>query len=209
MDYCAENSNSKDEFKELILPEVQDALNMAVDYLQAGFVVAVPTDTVYGLVGSIAKQEYVDQIFDIKNRPKDVSIVVFVRDVSQAEEIAKIKYPEARNLMDKFWPGALTVVLDKRESLPISFGKDKTSVGIRVPKRKFVLDLIEEVGPLASTSANLHKMETPVDIKELNIRHDRLRLKIDGGKISGVPSTVVDCRSLPFSVLRQGEIKID
>jgi tRNA threonylcarbamoyl adenosine modification protein (Sua5/YciO/YrdC/YwlC family) len=157
----------------------------AAEALRAGNVVAVPTDTVYGLAADAAQPGAVELLFELKRRPRDVHIPVLVADVDQAREVAVIAAPYVERLLARFWPGALTVVLDRVDG-------DGT-VGVRCPDNPVVRDLCRSVGPLATTSANLHGSPPLTSAEAVVAQFGPSLAVIDGGGRDGLPSTVVDC----------------
>ena len=153
------------------------ALRAAAEVLQGGGVVAIPTDTVYGLAAVAAKSEAVARLVAMKGRSKSQPIAVLVSDSAQAEELAGELSAEAVSLMDAFWPGPLTIVLpvaagttsastaaeDTANAAEVLSGREKagttaagTTIGIRCPDHNWVRQLARQVGPIAATSANLH-----------------------------------------------------
>jgi tRNA threonylcarbamoyl adenosine modification protein (Sua5/YciO/YrdC/YwlC family) len=157
----------------------------AAEVLRAGNVVALPTDTVYGLAADASRPEAVELLFELKRRPRDVHIPELVADVDQARLVAVIAAPYVERLLARFWPGALTVVLDRVDGAG--------TVGVRCPDAAVVRSLCGQVGPLATTSANVHgspPLTTAASVIETF--GDSLAV-VDGGVLAGLPSTVVDC----------------
>ena len=129
------------------------AVSEAIKELKLGNPVVLPTDTVYGLGALSSNIEAVDKVFEIKERPFSQSLPVLVADFDQASEIAVTdSIPE---VVKKFWPGPLTVIVPQRFEMPIYVGLEKSTVGIRCPNHDFVRTIAKEVGPLVVTSANL------------------------------------------------------
>ena len=134
--------------------EPERALAEAAAALRAGGVVLVPTDTVYGLAALSAAA--VEDLFDLKGRPADRSIAVLVADRSAAESLAESVPAPLAELMNRHWPGPLTVVLPRRQASGSRLGGDAETVGVRCPDHPWLRRLLAEVGPLAVTSANRH-----------------------------------------------------
>jgi tRNA threonylcarbamoyl adenosine modification protein (Sua5/YciO/YrdC/YwlC family) len=174
----------------------------AAEVLRAGNVAAIPTDTVYGLAADAAQPEAVDLLFELKQRPRDVHIPELVADVEQARLVAVVAAPYVERLLERFWPGALTVVLDRVDG--------GGTVGVRCPDAAVVRSLCRQVGPLATTSANVHgapPLTTAAAVIEAF--GDSLAV-VDGGVLDGLPSTVVDCTDGAGPVLlRPGAIAFD
>jgi L-threonylcarbamoyladenylate synthase len=182
------------------------AVAAASGALEAGEVVAIPTDTVYGLAALLAQPAAVERLAALKGRPAAMPIAVLVADRAQAEEIAVLG-AGALALVDEHWPGALTIVVDARDDVARAVGSIDGSVGVRCPDDDLVRALAARVGPLATTSANLHGQPTPETATGVAEAFPDVVL-VDGGRRAGTPSTVVDVRSNPPVVLRQGGLQI-
>ena len=188
------------------------AVEDAVERLMAGEVVAIPTDTVYGLAVSAFVPGAIDQLFVAKERPHTLEIPVLISAPTVAEDLVEGEIPGiAQWWMDRFWPGALTIVLarnyDRRD---VDLGGDGSTIGLRCPDHRLVRELCRRVGALATTSANLHGEPTPPTAAGVAAALDgAVSLVLDGGTCEGAPSTVVaiDATGAP-SVLREGRIPI-
>lgn len=179
----------------------------AVEALTAGLVVAVPTDTLYGLAVSPYVSGATSKLFDAKRRPHDVDLPVLVADAEQASALATT-LPHA--LVAAFWPGALTIVVNRRPGLELDLGSSTATVGLRVPDHDGLRTLCRAVGPLAITSANLHGDPTPPDAEGVAaIFGDEIAGVVDGGPCAGAPSTVVDSTGPEPRLLREGRIAWD
>jgi L-threonylcarbamoyladenylate synthase len=184
-----------------------EALKEAAEALRAGLAVAIPTDTVYGLAADISVPGSTDRIFDAKHRPHDVDLPVFVAGVDQALGLATSVPQSAIALMARFWPGALTLVIPRAPDLAADLGDDDATIGVRCPDHAVPRALCATVGPLATTSANLHgepTLETAHRVAELF--GDAVAVVLDGGPCAGTPSTVVDCTGVEPKLLREGRI---
>ncbi len=199
----------------MTLTRVEDALDPAavdeaVAMLEAGEVVGLPTDTVYGLAVSALVPGAIDQLFVAKERPHTIEIPVLVAAPADAASLVEGEMPGiAQWWMDRFWPGALTIVLPRRaDRRAVDLGGDGTTIGLRCPDHRLVRELCRRVGPLATTSANLHGEPTPPTAAGVAAALDgAVSLVLDGGTCEGAPSTVValDAAGAP-SILRQGRI---
>lgn len=181
----------------------------AVDVLAAGGAVVVPTDTVYGLAVRADRPGAVDRLAALKDRAAEQPVAVLVGSVEQAEAVGVL--PEwARPLVDRWWPGPLTLVLRRRPGLAWALGDPPDTVGVRLPDHDLVRTLAEAVGPLATTSANRHGEPTPVTAAAaaaaLSHRPD---LVVDGGPCEGMASTVIDATGDRPVVLRVGPIPVE
>lgn len=183
------------------------ALAVAIDALMDGQIVGVPTDTVYGLAVNPFVPGATGKIFEAKRRPRGVVLPLLVTDVEQARELTTDLPAEASVLMERFWPGPLTLVLRRRPGLDLDLGEEGATVGVRSPQHPVPLALCAKVGPLATTSANLHG-EATLETADAVARvfGERVPVVLDAGRCAGDPSTVVDCTGQEPRVLRQGRI---
>ena len=182
------------------------ALAAALDALRAGEPVGVPTDTVYGLAADAADAAAVQRLFELKERPSDLSIAVLVADVAGAAALVELT-ERARRLAEHFWPGPLTIVAARMPTAPPHLGTG-TTIGVRLPDDDTVR-AIAEPGPLAVTSANLHGGPTPSAAQGVAELFPTLSLVIDGGPRPGASSTVVDMTGSTPAVLREGPVSLD
>lgn len=179
--------------------------SLALKVIRAGGVIALPTDTVYGIACAVKDHQAIRQLYEIKQRDKLKAIPVLVSDLEQAREIASDFNRQAEKLARQFWPGALTIIVPKKSNLPQELTAYET-VGIRMPAHEWLLGLIRSSGPLAATSANLSGATSPATAAEVLEQLDgRIELIIDGGECrGGIPSTVVDCSQIELKILREG-----
>lgn len=187
------------------------ALPEAAAALRAGSLVALPTDTVYGLAALPSVAGATAGLFAAKGRPAGVPIAVLVADAAQAWTVAvepAAGSPAAR-LVAALWPGPLTIVLARRPEAVAAdeLGGDGATVGVRCPDHALVRTLAAVTGPLATTSANPHAAPTPVDADGVEAALGRhLAVLIDGGRCAGVASTVVDGTDPALPLLREGAL---
>lgn len=185
-----------------------DSLREVVAALEAGQVVAIPTDTVYGLAARVDRPEGLAAVFRAKGRPEDLALPVLVGSWRQAKSLASRWPRQASMLAARFWPGALTVVVPAPPALGALLGGDGRSVGLRRPAHRFVQRVCRTAGPIAVTSANRHReapCTTAAAARETFDVSD-VALVVDGGTCEGTPSTVVDCTVSPPACLREGAI---
>ena len=196
----------------MILPAVGDpppatAVLQAVRALARGLPIGIPTDTVYGLAADPFRAGATDRIFAAKRRPRDVSVPVLVSDVDQALSLSTAVPALALELMARYWPGALTIVIPARPGLGADLGDDDLTVGVRSPDHPVPLALCAAAGPLATTSANRHGEPPMTTAAEVDATFgDALAVVLDGGVCAGSPSTVVDCTGAEVKLLREGRI---
>jgi L-threonylcarbamoyladenylate synthase len=189
-----------------------ESLALAATALRAGSVVAIPTDTVYGLAADPWQPRAVERLFVIKERPSDVALPVLVAGRDQVSAVAGPLEGAAELLADRYWPGPLTLVVPRRGSFTADLGGPPTArqtVGVRWPDHPVVHGLCRELGPMAVTSANRHggpPATRAAAVGEAFVGHPELAVILDGGICDGTPSTVVECRGRALRCLRQGAI---
>lgn len=185
----------------------EDAIQRVIDALKAGETVAFPTDTVYGLGVDPFNISAIIKLFEAKGRDYNKAIAILVGNANQVRLIAEMISDSAQKLIDLFWPGGLTVIVLKQKSVPDLLSSNQ-SIGIRMPDHPVALRILNEFGPLATSSANVSGKQNPISAgdvyKQLN---GRISLILDGGTCpGGIPSTVVDCLGEKTQVLRNGAI---
>ncbi len=182
------------------------SMGRAVEALEAGGVVVVPTDTVYGLA---ADPRRTAALFALKGRPPGVALPVLVAGVDQALALAADDLDSAGlRLMDRWWPGGLTLVVPRRAGLGLDLGgPDDATIGLRLPAHPVPVALARALGPLAVTSANRHGRTTPATASEVVVQlGDGLAVVLDAGPCRGQASTVVSCLPGELRVLREGSV---
>ncbi len=186
------------------------ALKAVLDVIRKGGVAAFPTDTVYGIGCAVDNAKAIQQLYAIKERDALKAIPVLIGSLDQMEAIASDFNKPAQILAENFWPGALTIVIQKNQDLPQELSSFAT-VGIRMPAHDWLLELMKNCGPLAATSANISGGPSPSTAQEVFEQLDgRIELIIDGGECrGGIPSTVVDCSQAEPKILREGGISSD
>ncbi|MGG7176934.1 L-threonylcarbamoyladenylate synthase [Clostridium paraputrificum] len=193
------------------LKEDNKYLNEAATIIREGGIVAFPTETVYGLGANALNDEAVKKIFIAKGRPQDNPLIIHVasKDISEyVEEVPDV----AKRIIDKFWPGPLTIILNKKDIVPDVTSANLKSIGVRMPSSIIAKNLIELSGaPIAAPSANISGRPSPTDVERCI---EDLSGKVDyilGGEKSdvGVESTIVDCTIDPPLILRPGGITLE
>jgi len=185
--------------------EIQTALKI----LQSGGIVAFPTDTVYGL-GSLAfDNTAIESMYTAKDRPIEKAIPILIGDLSDLDQVA-VDIPDmALRFATRFWPGPLTCVVPKKQTLPSAVSATPT-VAVRIPDHPDARTLLRAAGPMAVTSANISGGASPSTAQEVYDQlKGRIPLILDGGKTQGgIPSTLVDCTGEKPVVLREGPISL-
>jgi len=185
------------------------AISIVADEIRRGNLAAFPTDTVYG-VGTVASNaEAVMRLYKVKGRGLHKPIPILVKGPEQLSLVASEVNDLAKRLIEKFWPGALTLILPRHPNLPDVICSGGDTIAVRMPAHVLTLALIREVGvPLATTSANQSGKDSPLDVQGvlLNLK-GRIEVVLDGGLCpGGIDSTVVDTTGGILRVLRETAI---
>jgi len=192
-----------------IVPDDDAGRGTAIDALRGGGIVALPTDTVYGIAVGLDTPGGIEALFAAKHRPPERGIALLLADAAQAPTIGQ--WPAAAaTLAASFWPGGLTIVVRRRSDveLPAALTGGAPTIGLRVPDHPAPRALAAAVGPLPTTSANRSGEPEAQEAVEIVAQlGDAIELVLDGGPARGGPaSTVVDCSVDPPRVLRHGAI---
>ncbi|MFC1979021.1 L-threonylcarbamoyladenylate synthase [Chloroflexota bacterium] len=181
----------------------------AIYLLKNGGVVALPTDTAYCLAADINIESAVKKVFEIKKRPLDKALPVFLPDKEALTSVATDIPDIAWRLTDGFWPGGLTLILKKHLSLLTSALSGGNTVAVRVPNHEIPLDIITSIGsPITGTSANISGQDSPVTADEVYRQlGDKIDMIVDGGKCPIAKlSTIIDLTDNIPRILRVGAI---
>jgi L-threonylcarbamoyladenylate synthase len=194
-------------------PELfQKAVQRAAELLRAGEVVALPTETVYGLAANALDEKAVAKIFQIKGRPSHNPIIVHVAGNEMAKRCVENWSQLTEKLAKSFWPGPLTIVLPRAEIIPDIVTAGGATVGIRWPSHPFIQAVIGECDfPLAAPSANLSNSISPTNAEHVRKNlGGKISLIVDGGQSQvGIESTVLDLTVSPPRILRPGMIRAE
>lgn len=178
----------------------KDGIESAAKAIREGKLVAFPTETVYGVAANFLDAKAVDNLYRIKNRPKNKPFTVHIADISMIEALGCFVTAESLRLISRFWPGPLTVIL--RSS-------NNKTLGFRIPANKVALELIKAAAvPIVAPSANLSGNNAPVSAQDvLKDLDGKIDILLDSGKTDiGVESTVIDLTQDPPKILREGAI---
>jgi L-threonylcarbamoyladenylate synthase len=189
--------------------EAQRTLERAAAILRAGGLVALPTETVYGLGANGLDRGAVERIFVAKQRPAWDPIIVHIADLAMLEGLVETVPEAARRLMEAFWPGPLTLLLPRTRAVPDAVTAGRPLVGVRMPGHPVALELIRRAGiPVAAPSANLFGHTSPTTAAHvLDDLDGRIDAVLDGGATDhGVESTVVDPGQSPMVIYRPGAV---
>ncbi len=187
----------------------KEIMEKAAGILKKGGLVAFPTETVYGLGANGLDAAACKKIYEAKGRPSDNPLILHIGDISQLDIIAKSVPEKAKMIMDKFWPGPVTLVFEKKDIVPDSVSGGLKTVAVRFPSNKLARELINTFGlPVAAPSANTSGKPSPT--KAEHVLHDmngKIDMIIDGGSCDvGLESTILDVSTETASLLRPGAI---
>lgn len=181
-----------------ILENIEDAKRI----LDNNEILAIKTDTVYGLVGKAFSKEVEDKIYEAKNRERNKKLILFIKDVNELKKYVSEVPLVAEDLMNKYWPGKLTLIF--RSAI-----NENDTIGIRIPNEERLLQLLNILDyPLISTSANISGEESCVSVDDVIKNLDgRIKYVLNGSKVEGAKaSTVIDVSNNSIKILRQGEV---
>lgn len=185
-------------------------LDRAVTALRAGEVLVMPTDTVYGIGVLPGVRGATARVFALKGRSLDTPLAVLCSDVDQALRLVDEPGDALRRVARKLWPGPLTLVVPRRPDLGYELGEPATTIGVRCPDHAVVQALADQVGPIATTSANRHGETTPATATAVaELFGGGVSVVLDGGVCNGRPSTVIDATSDEWRALRAGVLSLD
>lgn len=193
--------------KTVILPS--DQIDDVISLLRNSEVVAIPTETVYGLAADATNEQALSKIFAAKGRPIDHPLIVHIDSFDRVKEWAQDIPDNASKLAAHFWPGPLTLILKKRKTVSNLITAGLDTVALRVPNHTLTLDIIKRLGnAVAAPSANIHKRTSPTRPEHvLKTLSGRIAAIIDGGVCSiGIESTIIDMTQISSVILRPGAI---
>jgi L-threonylcarbamoyladenylate synthase len=188
-----------------------EAVEKAIEYLKKGKVGIFPTDTAFGIGCRMDDDKAVKRVYQIRNRSKEKALLVLVSSVKMAEKYVFINDEVRKELIEKYWPGALTIILKcKPEKVSNMVTANTNTLAVRLPDHEVLKKIIEDVGvPVVAPSANFSGKPTPFELSEID---ERLKSKVDFilpgvCTIKGV-STIIDCTKKPWKIVREGVARI-
>lgn len=190
-----------------ILKPTKENLKKIKDLILQDEVVAIPTETVYGLGANALSKEAVKKIFKAKNRPQDNPLILHVCDYEMMNRLVYSLTDDLKLFLSNFWPGPLTVIMKKKKIVPNEVSCGLQTVAIRMPKNEIARKIIKECNvPIAAPSANISGRPSCTNAKDVLFDMDgKIPLIVDGGEcIIGIESTVLDLTTKPYTILRPG-----
>lgn len=188
---------------------IEDSLIEAGKIIRSGGLVVFPTETVYGIGADALNSEAVTTIFEAKGRPSDNPLIVHISDIKQLDLLTEEVTVMAKKLIEKFWPGPLTLLFNKKSSVPEKTTGGLDTVAVRMPANDVALKLIESAGvPVAAPSANISGKPSPTKVDHVVLDlYGKVDMIIDGGNTDiGIESTVLDLSLNKAVILRPGSI---
>jgi len=187
-------------------------VDVAVSFLEKGEVIGFPTETVYGLAGNIYKVDAIKQIYSVKERPLKNPLIVHIASINQLHEVAKNIPEKALAMVDTFWPGPLTIVLEKKDTVNDIITAGKNSVAVRMPNHPLALAVINKLNaPIAAPSANPFGTISPTSATHVSkYFNDKIPFILDGGNcISGIESTIIGFKEGNPILYRYGSLPVE
>lgn len=187
-------------------------ISKAIQLLTAGDIVAIPTETVYGLAGNIYSEKAIKSIFETKKRPFFNPLIVHIPSVDDLSNIVEYIPEKAQLLADAFWPGPITLVLKKKSTIPDLITAGKDTVAVRVPNHPVTLELLNQLDfPLAAPSANPFSSISPTTAQHVETYFkDQIEMVLDGGPCtSGIESTIIGFENDEPIIYRLGSTSIE
>ena len=194
-----------------VTTDAAPGIQAAVTALQSGDLVVMPTDTVYGIAADAFSPMAVNLLLAAKGRGRDLPVPVLVGSWRTLDGLVDELGPLARRMVEKFWPGPLTLVVRAAPSLAWDLGETRGTVAVRMPLQPVALEILTQTGPLAVSSANRSGMPPAVEVAEAERQlGGSVRVYLDGGPVGDpVPSTIVDLTGDHARVLRVGALDVE
>lgn len=185
----------------------KEEILQTVETLQNGKIAVFKSDTLYGIHAKAENAEAVEKIYQLKEREENKPFIILISNIKQLKLFDTEINSEAENIIKKYWPGKLTIIL-KAKNIPHLTREGKT-LAFRLPRDKGLRKIIEAVGPIVSTTVNKSGDPAAITIEEAkNLFGDKIDLYVDSGKTESTPSTLVDCSEGTIKILRSGAVKL-
>lgn len=186
-------------------------LKAAVDAVKAGQLVVLPTDTLYGLGCDAFNNEAVANLLATKHRGPDMPVPVLVGSWDTIQGLVHSYSAQAKELVEAFWPGGLSIIVPQAPSLPWNLGDTRGTVMLRMPLHPVAIELLRQTGPMAVSSANISGHTPPTTVLEARQQlNQNVAVYLDGGECAlATPSTIVDISGPAPKILREGAISAE
>lgn len=188
-----------------------DQIDQIIDLLKMGGVGIMPTDTIYGIVGSALLPKTVEEIYTLRKRAKDKPFIILISSIDHLKKFDITITPEQKNFLEKIWPNPVSVILTCPEGKFTFLHRGKKSLAFRIPKDKTLLALLEKVGPLVAPSANITKEKPAETIEEAKIYFgEKPDFYVDKGRLKSKPSAVMQLYEDGSKIiLRKGSFPVE
>lgn len=184
--------------------------NKIIELLKAGKIGVMPTDTIYGIVGSALSPKTVEEIYNLRQRDKDKPFIILISSLDDLKKFEVSLTKEQKDFLEKNWPNPLSVILAVRSERFQFLHRGKHSLAFRIPENKWLLEILKRVGPLVAPSTNLAGAKPAETIEEAKRYFgNRLSFYVDAGKLKSKPSTIVQLLEDGTKiVLREGSFRV-
>lgn len=188
----------------------ENNLKEIVDVLNNDGLIIFPTDTVYGIACNSYSDKAIKKLYEAKKRDFSKPISVLTDSISKIDLMVDCINDKEKELMDKYFPGNLTIIFNKKENVSNLLTSNSPTIGVRIPNNEIALRILESYPyPLATTSANISGEDNGTEINDfIDEFKDSVSIVIDGGKTTDIPSTIVRVENNEIKVLREGSLKI-
>lgn len=180
-----------------------------IQTLKKGGIGVLPTDTIYGIVGSALNSQTIERIYKLRKRDTDKPMIILISSINELELFKTRLSSTNFNFLKKIWPNPISVILPCSESEFSYLHRNKKTLAFRVPNNKFLLEILKATGPLVAPSANFEGEKASINTEEAReYFKDGVDFYFDGGDLESEPSTLIELIDGKVNILRQGEYKI-
>lgn len=177
--------------------------------IKNGGIAVIPTDTIYGIVGSAKIQETIEKIYKLRKRAKDKPMIILISKISQISDLGIKITKKQKEIFKKLWPNKISIIIDVLNENLHYLHRGKNSLGFRLPDNEFLIKVLEISGPIVAPSANFEGEKSSKNIEDAKkYFKDSIPLYIDSGTLKSEPSTIVQLKNSELKILREGPVKI-
>ena len=182
--------------------------NDIIKTLKDGKLVIMPTDTIYGIIGDATNEDVINKVYEVKERPHDKPLLILVSNLSMLHELVTEIPKETEKIINKFWPGPLTILFKKSSKVSDALTANSALVAIRMPKDKRLLNIMNHLNrPLISTSANISSHNAITNPNQLEEKmKEKIDLIVDEGTVNNEASTLITIVNGKIEILREGSL---
>ncbi len=181
-----------------------------VDKLKSGLVEVIPTDTLYGIVGSALNPQTVEKIYDLRRRSKDKPMIILISGLDDLNQLGIDLNESDKKLLNQIWPNPVSVILPCHNPDMTYLHRGKNTLAVRMPKDEELLNLLKQTGPLVAPSANFEGEPPAQNVTQAKKYFaDQVAFYIDGGDLISQPSTLIELTNRQIKVLRQGLYRLE